>query len=355
MKTQEIDQITVQPTTTISAVISVIENSGSIACALLYDKEKFLNVITDGDVRRAFLVGYDLESSALEIQKVKVASARPHTITAPTTSTDAELKKVFNQYSLRQIVLTDANGSPEAVIDQKEIQYESKLEKKKFNALIMAGGYGTRLLPLTEDTPKPMLPINGKPMLERIILKLVETQVNKIYISTHYLSGQICQYFGNGEKFGANIHYIHESNPRGTGGALSDILDHETDLLVFNGDILTNLNIDMFFGFHSKSNAAMTIAVTQFGIDVPFGVISTQNTLVEKIEEKPTIKFLVNSGIYFISSEGLRVVPKDNHFDMVDFADLLIKSSMDVRCFPIYEKWMDIGRPDDFERANDMF
>jgi NDP-sugar pyrophosphorylase family protein len=244
---------------------------------------------------------------------------------------------------------------PVSVIDHHTVDESPSYINRSFTAVVMAGGFGTRLRPLTEDTPKPMLQINGRPMLEISIEKLISHGANRIFIATHYLPEKITSHFGNGERFGVEIQYVHEEVPLGTGGALSLLPRRDENTLVFNGDILTNLDIGMFLAYHLKSGSAMTIAATQYSFQVPFGVISEQNSLVTHIEEKPSFSFLVNSGIYFLSKQVFDVVPPSGKYNMTDVAHALVQRSMPVSCFPIFEHWLDVGRPSDYDLAAKIF
>ena len=353
---EEISHLKVTLDTKISDVIACIQGSGPVACALLYDDAgQFINIVTDGDVRRAFLEGCKLDDLAAAIQAVKARSSRPAAITAKVTSNAEERELLFCRCSLRQLVLVDAIGTPVAVIDHNAVNQVPNYINQNFTALVMAGGFGTRLHPYTEDTPKPMLQVNDRPMLEISIEKLVSYGANRIFISTHYLPEKITEHFGNGEKFGVDIQYIHEATPLGTGGALSLVPFQYENTLVFNGDILTNLDIGMFLAFHLRSNSAMTIAATQYHFQVPFGVIRENDSLVTHIEEKPSFGFLVNSGIYFLSKRVFETLPLSGRYNMTDVASNLINSSLTVSCFPIFEHWLDVGRPSDFELAKKMF
>ncbi|ODP31258.1 nucleotidyltransferase family protein [Pandoraea sp. ISTKB] len=355
MNFDNIDSLSVSFDSKISDVIARIQASGPVACALLFDQGKFVNIITDGDVRRAFLEGNKLEDPAIEIHRIKSSSARPTPITASVHSTREERERLFQTHSLRQLVLTDAGGQPVSVIDHQAVNHAPHYINRNFTAVVMAGGFGKRLRPFTEDTPKPMLQVNGRPMLEISIEKLVSHGANRIFISTHYLPEKITEHFGNGEKFGVDIQYVHETTPLGTGGALSLVPFQDENTLVFNGDILTNLDIGMFLAFHLRSESAMTIAATQYSYQVPFGVISATDSLVTHIEEKPSFSFLVNSGIYFLSKRVFDTLPKSGHYNMTDVAANLIKASQPVSCFPIFEHWLDVGRPSDYDLASKIF
>ncbi|MGI4814671.1 MAG: nucleotidyltransferase family protein [Janthinobacterium lividum] len=314
-----------------------------------------MNILTDGDVRRAFLEGKKLDDTALDVQNIKLKTARPAPITTHVRSTRAAREALFAQHSLRQLILVDDCGAPVGIVDHLSINWSPAYLNRNFTAVLMAGGFGKRLRPLTKDTPKPMLEINGRPMLEISLEKLVSHGANRIFISTHYLPEKIRNHFGAGEGFGVPIEYVHEEVPLGTGGTLSRIPFQDENTLVFNGDILTNLDIGMFLAYHLKSESAMTIAATQYSFQVPFGVITEGGSGVTHIEEKPQFSFLVNSGIYFLSRDVFNTLPDGGAYNMTDVAHEQIRLGMPVSCFPIFEHWLDVGRPSDYDLAAKLF
>ncbi len=351
-----IDQLKISADANISEVITCIHDSGSLACALIYDQiGRFMNIITDGDIRRAFLEGKNLDDRAIEIQHIKLKTTRPTAITAHVHSTNTERESVFRRHSLRQLVLVDDQGSPVSILGHQYFNSTPTYINHGFTAVVMAGGFGTRLRPLTQHTPKPMLAINGRPILEISIEKLVRHGARRIFISTHYLPEKIKAHFGSGEQFGVPIEYIHEEVPLGTGGTLSRIPYQDENTLVFNGDILTDLDIGMFLAHHLRSHAAMTIAATQYSVQVPFGVVSEDRSRVTHIEEKPCFNFLVNSGIYFLARNVFETLPESGAYHMTDVAQEQIRRGRPVSCFPIFEHWLDVGSPSDYNRATQLF
>lgn len=356
MKNTQIDKLSVSLDDSVADVVSRIQSSGSLGCALIYDDEgRFVNIATDGDVRRAFLEGKQLDATARDIHRIKLQTSRPTPIVARVDSTRAERYALFREHSLRQLILVDQRGEPVEVIDYRSIDTSPSYCDRHFTAVVMAGGFGMRLRPLTEHTPKPMLHINGRPMLEISIEKLVNYGANRIFISTHYLHEKIVDHFGKGERFGVPIDYIHEEEPLGTGGALSRLSYRDEATLVFNGDILTNLDIGMFLAYHLRTESAMTIAATRYSFQVPFGVIDASQSRVTHIEEKPTLSFLVNSGIYFLSPKVFATLPKDGAYHMTDVAHEQIRRGVRVSCFPVFEHWLDVGRPSDYDLAAKLF
>jgi len=351
-----IDHLKVQITASISDVISVIQQSGSFACALLYKEGLFVNIITDGDVRRAILQGNRIEDKADILLKVKTNSSRPSPILANVDSAKKYIHSLFQEHALRQLVLVNNDGQPVKILDHLSNGNYLENINQKFIAVVMAGGFGTRLHPLTLDTPKPMLPINGRPLLEILIEKLTSQGAESIYITTHFLPEKIKNHFGDGASFGVPIRYIYEHTPLGTGGSLALIEKPSTNVLVINGDILTELDFQMFHAEHIRNQAGITVGTKQYSYQVPYGVLKEENGRISGIEEKPSYSFLVNSGIYFVSHEAFDHLPsKSEPFTMPEFVERLISVNKKVACFPIYESWLDIGRHDDYAAAMNMY
>ncbi len=351
MTLKNLKKISIQLHQPLNEVIQAIQDAGAAACALVYDNEVYLNIITDGDVRRALLVFSSMEITAAEILQTKALNFRKKTITIGAQSTVQERKQVFAKFNLRQLIVIDASGRPVDVITHQQIGISPVEVGKSFNALIMAGGLGTRLRPLTDNLPKPMLPINGVPLLELIVLKLKSAGASKVFVSTHYLPEKISNHFGDGSRFGIQIEYLNEGIPLGTGGCLSLIKDKTKDVLVINGDILTELDLSMFYGNHLRSHADLSIATSIFSIKVPFGVVDADGGRVIKLTEKPSTQYLINSGIYVISRGILNILPAFNKYNITDLISNLLDMKKEVVHFPMFEKWLDIGQIQDYEDA----
>jgi len=217
--------------------------------------------------------------------------------------------------------------------------------------VIMAGGFGTRLRPLTDDTPKPMLPIGGKPLMERTIEGLQKSGISRINVTTHYLQEKITRYFGTGSRFGVELRYVSEDEPLGTAGALRLMEDVNEPLLVMNGDILTKVDFRSLLKFHQEQKAALTVAVRQYDVQVPYGVIEAEKGIVTGLQEKPRFNFLVNAGIYLLEPSARRCIPDGEPYDMTDLIAHLLERGETVAGFPIMEYWLDIGKHDDFRKA----
>jgi dTDP-glucose pyrophosphorylase len=354
--TSNIEILKVQITDSISKVISVIQQSGPFACALLYENGRFINIFTDGDVRRAILSGCRIEETAQVLNSVKSKTSRPKPIMANVDSSQEFIDGLFQKYALRQLILVNDQDEPVKVVDHLSHGHDIETINQKFVAIVMAGGFGTRLHPLTLDTPKPMLPINGQPLLEILVEKLIIQGAESIQITTHYLPEKIISHFGDGSQYGVPIQYIHEETPLGTGGSLALIEKPTSNVLVINGDILTELDFKMFHAEHIRNEAFITVGTKQYSYQVPYGVLKEENGQILGIEEKPNYSFLVNSGIYFISPKAFEFLPNQKGaFTMPDFVENLISVNKKVSCFPIFESWLDIGRHDDYLAAMNIY
>jgi NDP-sugar pyrophosphorylase family protein len=217
----------------------------------------------------------------------------------------------------------------------------------------MAGGFGTRLRPLTEDTPKPMLLVGDRPMLERTIEQLKKAGIHRVDLTTHYKPEAISKHFGNGDEFGVTIRYVHEDQPLGTAGALGLLGDSQEPLLVINGDILTHVDFRAMLKHHREHKASLTVGVCRYDLQVPYGVIECHGPDILGISEKPKMPFLVNAGIYLLEPKVRKYIPAGKRFDMTDLIQSLIHADRKVVSFPIVEYWLDVGRPGDYARAQE--
>ena len=228
----------------------------------------------------------------------------------------------------------------------KEKEYPNKV-------ILMVGGLGTRLRPLTEDTPKPLLKVGGKPILETIIENFKKYGFKNFVFCVNYKAHMIEEYFGNGKKFGVNIEYVYEKERMGTAGALSLLNKVPNEpFFVMNGDLLTNINFEDMLRFHLEHNAIATMGVREYEYQVPFGVVNVKNEKILSIDEKPIHKFFVSAGVYILDSSCINMIPKDKFYDMPTLFDDILKYNDNIVSFPIREYWLDIGRLDEYEKAN---
>ncbi|MBN1877188.1 MAG: nucleotidyltransferase family protein [Anaerolineae bacterium] len=319
--------------------------------ALVVDTEqRLIGTITDGDIRRAILAGISLDRPVAELLARKANSIYSSPITAPVNTQRSKLLAMMQEHSVRQIPLLDAQGRVVDMVTLGELLPEQMLP---IQAVIMAGGFGTRLHPLTEEIPKPMLPVGDKPLLEHTIEQLQRVGIQQVNITTHYHSEKIIEHFGDGQAFGVNINYVSEEQPLGTAGALGLMQEPSEPLLVINGDILTRVDFRAMLAFHHKHKADLTVGVRQYALQVPYGVLECEGTYVQQLREKPTYQFLVNAGIYLLEPTVYHYIPREQRLDMPELIALLLADRRPVVSFPIVEYWLDIGQHIDYQQAQE--
>jgi dTDP-glucose pyrophosphorylase/ubiquinone/menaquinone biosynthesis C-methylase UbiE len=338
------------PTGSIRQAIAFIDQNAQ-GIALIVDEERHLQgVVTDGDIRRAILAGLDLDLPVQRLLEHKVQISRSVPLTALVGTPDAELLHVMNQYALRHIPLVDQEGR---VADVALLSDLVKGYELPMAAVIMAGGYGTRLRPLTEGLPKPMLPVGDKPLMERVIEQLRSAGIRRVNVTTHYRPEAITGHFGDGRRFGVEIRYVEEEHPLGTAGAIGLLGVTDEPLLVINGDILTRVDFRAMLDFHREHQADMTVAVRQHEFRLPYGVVESDGVEITGIAEKPVVRHFINAGIYLLSPGVYQYIPKGQPFDMPDLITRLVAEDRRVVSFPIHEYWLDIGQHADYQQAQE--
>ena len=343
-----IESISILETASIrEAIVSI--NHGGCGIALVVDEEHHLiGTVTDGDVRRAMLALLDLGTPIRKILVLKSDSQYAKPITAILGTKREELLGLMRQHVLRQIPILDDNG---CVVDLVMLNDLVPLDELNLQAVIMAGGLGTRLRPLTEDLPKPMLPVDGKPLIERMIGQLRQVGIRRINLMTYYKSEKIVEHFGDGHAFGVELNYVDEERPLGTGGALGLMPHPNGPVLVINGDILTQVDFHAMLDFHQENHSDMTIGVRRYEMQVPYGVIECEGVRVRRLQEKPQVGFLVNAGIYLLEPSVYQFIPQNSNFNMTDLIQWLLDAGRTVVSFPIHEYWLDIGQHEDYTQA----
>lgn len=336
-------KILLSPLDSLRDALSIVNEEALRVALVVDDEDRLQGVLTDGDIRRAILADV-----GLDIAVETVMNRNP--VTSPINCSRSEVLAEMKRRSILSIPVVDDSGRLVGLETWESASAHRRYDNPVF---IMAGGFGTRLKPLTDTCPKPMLKIGGKPMLEILIERFAKTGFRNIYISTHYLPEVIMDYFGDGRHWGVNIEYIHEEVPLGTGGALGLLPDNIPDLplLMINGDILTSLDVERLMLFHNAHSPAATMCVRQYEYQVPYGVINCDGGKVVEMTEKPIHRYFVNAGVYVLSPEIVRCVRKGTSIDMPVLLDSNINDDSDVLMFPIHEYWLDIGRLDDFQRA----
>lgn len=328
---------------TLRDAVRLLNDNAAQIVLILSARGLLIDTVTDGDIRRALLNGLTLDSSLSELQQRREAHVP---VTARQGCGEAELHHLMQERQIRQIPILDKDGR---VVD---LVFLGASEEIPVRAVVMAGGFGKRLHPLTETTPKPMLPVGDRPLLERILERLHDSGIRNVNIATHHLADSITQYFGDGKEQGLHIEYLHESQPQGTGGALRMVEETNEPLLVINGDILTNLNFREMLKFHRENQAVLTMAVRRYDVGIPYGVVESDGVHITALSEKPVFSFFVNAGIYLAEPSLLSLLPREGMVHMTDLVQRLLDGKKKVINFPIHEYWLDIGSVGDYERAN---
>ena len=318
--------------------------SSSMRIVLVVDKEnRLLGTITDGDIRRALMAGSAMSSLATSVmQKNPIA----------VNQGDSRRKalQIMREKDLLHLPVLDAKGVVVGLETVRDLLFK---EQRPNPVLLMAGGLGKRLYPLTREVPKPLLPVGEKPILQTILEQLAEGGFSQFFLAVHYRSEQVRAHFGDGSKWGVRIEYLEERQPLGTAGALS-LLDQtmiDAPLLMINGDLLTRLDFGQLVDFHGEHGGLATMCVREYDFQIPYGVVHGDGDQVTDIIEKPVQKFFVNAGIYILEPELLGQCRPDEAIDMPDLLREVVNDGRKVSMFPIHEYWLDIGRMEEYERA----
>jgi dTDP-glucose pyrophosphorylase len=328
---------------TIRQAIQIL-NENSLKIVLVVDPSGILiGTISDGDIRRGILKGLELTSSVQSIVH------RDALVVPPELTQDA-IVQLMSTNKIYQIPIVDENLRVVGLHIWDEISTPST---RPNIMVIMAGGKGTRLHPQTENCPKPLLPVSGKPILEHIIERAKIEGFYHFVIAIYHLGHMIEEYFGNGDRFGVKIEYLRESSPLGTAGALS-LLDPipDSSFVVTNGDVITDIRYGEILNFHQIHNAMATMAVRLQEWQNPFGVVKTHGIDIIDYEEKPVSRTHINAGVYVIEPSALKHLSRSATCDMPTLFEYLQKNRNRIIAYPIHEQWLDVGRPDDLSRAN---
>ncbi len=322
-------------------VLSRLDKLASNAILFLVDDtNKLIGSITDGDIRRGIIKGFSLEDDIKNF-------IQPNPKFFKRNEYDFNQMVLWKEMDYKIIPILDENSR---VIDIANFKTQNSY--LPIDGVIMAGGKGTRLRPLTLDTPKPLLKIGDKPIIEYNLDRLKSFGVKNQTISIKYLGQQIVDYFGDGSEKGININYVKEDIPLGTIGAVGLIEQFYNDyVLVMNSDILTNIDFEDMFKYMMNSGAEMIVATTPYEVQIPYGVIETNGDQIIDLKEKPTYTYYSNAGIYIFKRTFIDLIPVDKHFNATDLMEVLYSSGKKVVHYPITGYWLDIGKPHDFEKA----
>ena len=341
----KIDEIKINQNASIKQALKVIDKGAIKVAVVLSDDGLLLGMLSDGDIRRALLKGMSLGDSIAGI-------INKHPVVANINDTKERILELANEKKLHQIPII-SNGKLIGIQDIREFLAPKNKPNK---VILMVGGLGTRLRPLTNDVPKPMLDVGNKPILHTIVENFAKYGYTDIIMCVNYKSEIIKEYFGNGDKFGVKIEYVLENQRMGTAEALSLLQKRpKDDFFVMNGDLLTNVNFEYLHEYHKDSNAGASICIRKYEMQVPYGVVNVRANKVTSITEKPTQSFFVSAGIYMFSPIVLDFIPKGVFYDMPTLFSELLKQDFAVYPFFIREYWLDIGKMDEYRRANDEY
>ena len=334
------------PSDTMSRAVEVLEENKDLGIGLVLDQDRCLiGTVTDGDVRRALIRHRSMDTTVTELM-----NADP--LVATTGDNQESIQRKMSENNVARIPVVDSSYRIIRVERDITLNPGMRLENP---VLLMAGGYGRRLHPLTVDKPKPMLPIGDKPLLEEMLRQLIDQGFHNIFISVHYRADVIRNYFGDGAKWGVTIEYLEEAEPLGTAGSVGLLSAKEFvgPVIVINGDLLTRVDYRRLLSYHREQSGVATMCVREYDFRVPYGVVSGNEHVVTNIVEKPVHKFFVNAGIYVLHPSLINSIDKGVYTDMPQFLQKQIDNSKKINMFPVHEYWIDIGRMKEFERAQE--
>lgn len=340
---KEWQSVLLSPDVTLEDAIAVLDREALRIVIVTDDQQRLLGTLTDGDVRRALLRHLPLTTPVRDAMHVTPQVAERGW-------SRERMLSVMEKFQVLQLPVIDGARK---VVGLETLHGLLNKRLRNNPVFLMAGGFGTRLHPLTQTCPKPLLKVGEKPILELIMQGFINAGFHRFFISTHYMPEMIRAYFGDGSDWGVTIQYVHESDPLGTGGALG-LLPHEEinePLFVMNGDLLTNLDFQNLLSFHEEHEGVATMCVREYDYQVPYGVIQSEGHRILSMVEKPVQRFFINAGIYLLSPELVKSVAIDTKIDMPTILEGAMSEGGVVNMFPIHEYWLDIGRMEDFHRA----
>lgn len=324
------------------SALKVIENGNIQISLVVDDQNRLIGTLTDGDIRRGLLRGHTLEAKVTSFMNSQFTSLR-------NDDDRSKYLKTMELKNLRHLPILDKKGRVIELLFRNE--FDSTVNYPN-TVVIMAGGKGTRLRPLTENCPKPMLPVNGQPMLEILLEHCIANGFRNFYFSVNYLKEQVIDYFKDGSKWNVSINYLQEDLPLGTAGSLKLLPSNISHpILVMNGDVLTRFNPSDLINYHNEYNPSATLCVCEHKIDVQFGVVEANGIELTRFEEKPSYQYLVNAGVYVINPELLSLIEPNETIDMPTLLSKAQHSGDRIIICPIHEYWIDIGRRESLDSA----
>jgi dTDP-glucose pyrophosphorylase len=338
--------VLVGPNNSLREVLEIIDSTGSQLAVIVDEQRRLLGTLSDGDARRALLSGLSMDDRVFRVMHTQPTTVSP-------ADTPFEVLATMRRTGLHQLPIINEQRE---VVGLALISDYLRVPHRDNWVIIMAGGPGSRLQELTRETPKPMLKVGSRPLLETIICSYADQGFHRFYLAVNYKAEQIESHFHDGHKFGVHIRYLREERRLGTAGALSLLPQRPTHpMIVANADVLTKENFGHMVDHHCSSGAHVTMAVRHYDMQVPFGVVNISDGNIKSIEEKPIQRFIVSAGICVLSPEVLDLVPNSQYFDMPDLFAAALAAKLRSRTHHVEGYWMDIGRLPDYEQANVEF
>ncbi|TDD98410.1 nucleotidyltransferase family protein [Flavobacterium cellulosilyticum] len=343
---EDFSKYTASPNDSIKTCMARIEQNKKGGLIIIDENYLLLGSISDGDIRRAFLAGKGIDDAINLSYNTSPIKCLDH-------ETDALTFEILIEKKITLLPIVD---SCNVLIGIQTSEKGHRFEAVSNFVVIMVGGEGLRLGELTRSTPKTLLKVGGKPILQTILERLEYFGFRNIILCTGHLSEAIEEFCGDGSNFGLNISFYKEKNKLGTVGAVKNVENQlKEPFLVMNGDLLTGLNYKNILDFHKNNNSVMTIGCSNYTSKVPYGVIETEGVRVKRVLEKPTYSYRVSGGIYVLNHQLLDLIPYDRYFDITDLMEEIIAQEKVITAFPIEEYWLDIGMPNDFLKANEDY
>ena len=333
----------IPPSTDVLEVIRLIDSSALQIALVVDEKGRLLGTVTDGDIRRAILEGIKFD-----VPVTKIMNTSP-TVGRPEDDSESNIKLMKNQL-FHHLPVVDPQRVVVGLLTLENFMLGSNQDNW---VVLMAGGLGSRLYPLTKDCPKPMIQVGEKPILEIILENCIASGLSKFFISLNYKADVIKDYFKNGEKWGVEIQYLHEEERMGTAGSISLLPERpEKALIVMNCDLITKVGLKNVMHFHQQEKVRATMCVREFHFQVPYGVVETNGLRITDINEKPVQRFFINAGIYVLEPDVLDLVQPKKFMDMTEVFKILVAKNESTAVFPIREYWLDVGQVADLQQAN---
>lgn len=332
-------------TTVIEALKIIDKNALQIGVVVDID-DKLIGTVTDGDIRRALINNYKLNDSIMDI-------VFKNPTVAKSTDTNEYIISLAQEKKLHHIPIVDDGNK---LVGLKILDDLIKNRVRSNTIVLMVGGLGTRLKPLTDEIPKPMLKVGNKPILETIILQFAKSSFENIILCVNHYADIIKEYFKDGSEFGVNISYIYEDKRMGTAGALSLLKNRpKQPFFVMNGDLLTNIKFNELLEYHVANKSMATMGVVEYDMQVPYGVVNTVGNDIKTIEEKPKVNFFVSGGVYVLDPKCLDYIPEDEFYDMPSLFEEVIRNKHKTITYNIKDYWLDIGQIDEYKKANEEY